>query len=366
MKLLIISQKADKNDQVLGFFHRWVEEFAKNCEEVKFVCLEQGEISLPANVQIFSLGKNIYWQKSKWAKFLGKIVATVRFYFIIFSQVKNYEAIFVHMNPEYIILGGWWWKLTGKKICMWYAHGQVNWRLRLATFWADIVFTSTEQGFRLKSGKKHVVGQGIDTNFFPFCQRVKGEDPQLVAVGRLAPAKNCHFLVDVTKQLKNKYPNIKLIFVGEAVTTTDVGYKADLIDYIKKEGLEEQVKLVGTRGQEGVLEFLSRADIMLSASTNGSLDKTIVEALATGLPVVTSNEAAREILLSRFDIGLYQAGNIEEASICLDNIFKLSQTDYLALGQELRQLVLANHSLDKLIADKILPLLFYATRGDKK
>ena len=32
MKLLIITQKVDSADPILGFFHQWVEEFAKHCE----------------------------------------------------------------------------------------------------------------------------------------------------------------------------------------------------------------------------------------------------------------------------------------------------------------------------------------------
>ena len=57
MKLLIITQKVDINDPVLGFFHRWLEEFAKHYEFVTVICLEKGEHRLPENVKVLSLGK---------------------------------------------------------------------------------------------------------------------------------------------------------------------------------------------------------------------------------------------------------------------------------------------------------------------
>ena len=57
MKLLIITQTVDINDQILGFFHRWVEEFAKHCEQITVICLEKGIHDLPQNVRVFSLGK---------------------------------------------------------------------------------------------------------------------------------------------------------------------------------------------------------------------------------------------------------------------------------------------------------------------
>ena len=57
MKLLILTQKVDKNDPILGFFHRWVEEFARHCEQVTVIALGVGEYDLPQNVRVFSLGK---------------------------------------------------------------------------------------------------------------------------------------------------------------------------------------------------------------------------------------------------------------------------------------------------------------------
>ena len=57
MKLLICTQKVDKNDDLLGFFHAWIAEFAQNCEGVTVVCLFRGEVDLPENVRVLSLGK---------------------------------------------------------------------------------------------------------------------------------------------------------------------------------------------------------------------------------------------------------------------------------------------------------------------
>lgn len=37
MRLLIITQKVDENDAILGFFHGWIAEFAKHCEQLIFL-----------------------------------------------------------------------------------------------------------------------------------------------------------------------------------------------------------------------------------------------------------------------------------------------------------------------------------------
>lgn len=57
MRLLIVTQKVDRDDDLLGFFHQWICEFAKHCDFVTVICLEKGEYALPANVRILSLGK---------------------------------------------------------------------------------------------------------------------------------------------------------------------------------------------------------------------------------------------------------------------------------------------------------------------
>lgn len=57
MRLLVVTQAVDKQDPVLGFFHRWLEEFAKHADQLIVICLREGTHSLPSNVRIYSLGK---------------------------------------------------------------------------------------------------------------------------------------------------------------------------------------------------------------------------------------------------------------------------------------------------------------------
>src|SRR5437899_240970 len=109
MKLLIITQSVDLENPVLGFFHRWLIEFAKNYERVTIICLEEGKHDLPENVKVLSLGKESEKseqdsmsknQSPRKLRYIG------RFYKYIWQRRKNYDAVFVHMNPIYVVLGG--------------------------------------------------------------------------------------------------------------------------------------------------------------------------------------------------------------------------------------------------------------------
>ena len=57
MKLLIITQKVNENDQLLGFFVEWLKRFAGKFDKLTVLCLEKGDYVLPPNVEIISLGK---------------------------------------------------------------------------------------------------------------------------------------------------------------------------------------------------------------------------------------------------------------------------------------------------------------------
>ena len=128
MKLLILTQKVDRRDPILGFFHRWIEEFAKHYEQMIVICLQKGEFDLPKNVRVRSLGKE---------EKLGRWQYLIRFYKYIWQERKNYDAAFVHMNQEYVLLSWKFWKLWGKKIFLWRNHAQGNILTRLAVLFSN-------------------------------------------------------------------------------------------------------------------------------------------------------------------------------------------------------------------------------------
>src|SRR5680860_553091 len=102
MKLLILTQKIDIEDDVLGFFHDWVKEFSKHCDGMVVVALGVGRYALPENVKVLSLGKEVGISRIKYIR---------NFYKYIWQERNNYDKVFIHMNQEYILLGGLFWKI---------------------------------------------------------------------------------------------------------------------------------------------------------------------------------------------------------------------------------------------------------------
>ena len=144
MKLLIMTQKVDANDDVLGFFHGWIKEFAKHCEEMTVIALGVGEYDLPKNVRVLSLGKE---------EGVSRLSYLINFYRLIWRERKNYDTVFVHMNQEYILLGGLIWKCLGKKIALWRNHYAGSLLTRIAMMISDKIFCTSKYSFTARSKK---------------------------------------------------------------------------------------------------------------------------------------------------------------------------------------------------------------------
>src|SRR3990167_8080676 len=174
MKLLICTQTVDKNDPTLGFFVRWIEEFEKYCE-VEVVSLK-------------TLGSG------------GRLARAWRL--LRLAMRKEYDAVFVHMNPEYLVAAGWLWRLLHKRVALWYTHKSVSLYVRVAHFFTEVVFTASTESFRLASRKVRVVGHGIDTTR-PVPPRTSAPGlVRLITTGRIAPVKGIEVMVEAFLMLK--------------------------------------------------------------------------------------------------------------------------------------------------------------------
>jgi glycosyltransferase involved in cell wall biosynthesis len=344
MRLLIVTQKVDKNDDVLGFFHDWILELAQKFSLVTVICLQAGDRSLPSNVKVLSLGKEKLGTALGWRRYINRLIYLLRFYYICWTERNNYDAVFVHMNHNYVIYGYYLWRLLSKKIGLWYAHGAVPFNLRIAEKLADIIFTSTPSGFRLKSDKLKIIGQGIDLKKFSVKTKTDGQSQSftIVTVGRISAAKNIKLMIEVAERLKKRNFSFVMKLAGAPITEADKSYFDLLLAEVSEKSLGDQIKFVGSVPYQAVAEFYQSADLFINLSDTGSLDKAILEAMASGLPVLTSNESASRILPKEFI-------TTKEPQEVSDKIMALVSRQ----TQDLRPIVVTDHSLESL-TDKIL------------
>lgn len=270
MKLLITTQAVDKNDPILGFFHRWIGEFANHCEEVHVICLREGKHTLPKNVHIHSLGKE---------DDTSRLERMRRFFSYIIALRKDYDAVLVHMNPEYLVLAGWLWRLFGKKTALWYTHKHVDLKLRAATFFTHVVFTASRESFRLGSKKVQVMGHGIDTDFFQPDPSISRGD-WFLSVGRLMQSKRHDLAIRIVADEKKE-----LRIAGD-------GPLRQKLEEIARE-YGSRVHFLGGLTQTELRDEYRKAALLIHTSETGSLDKVVLEALACGLKIRTTDPALK-------------------------------------------------------------------------
>lgn len=337
MKLLIITQKVDRNDPILGFFHRWIVEFAKQCEEVTVICLMKGVYGLPQNVRVISLGKEEGESRPKYLR---------RFYASIWRERSHYDSVFVHMNQVYVLLGALVWKLLGKRVFLWYTHTKVTLSLRMAVALVDKALTASKESLRIQSKKVIALGHGIDTAVFSPENRASIDAVSIVTVGRISPVKRYEILIDAFAELRSEFP-IYLNIAGAPATENDKEYLASLRALAKERGVGDRVRFKGAIRHDEVPALLRASHVFVNMSKTGSVDKAVLEAMACGVPAVTSNVAFKEMLSP---YGLYfNDGDVHELARILGSLVAKKEA-LPTLGRELRDTVLKEHDLGRLIS----------------
>lgn len=345
MRLLVITQAVDRKNPALGFFHGWLRVLAERADSVVVICLFEGEHDLPENVRVYSLGKE---RGSK-----NTLLYTLRFVTLAFKLRKEYDSVFVHMNPEYLIIAGPFWRLFRKKVGLWYMHKTVSWRLRLGVLFADFVFTASPRSMRIDTKKKRVVGHGI------WLPNIEPANPPayppllLLTVGRISRIKRIEILLDAVARLRLMGIEAHLSIVGAPATEGGEEYLAELKKQTEIQHIQDLVNFVGAVPNTKVSEYFSKTHLFIHASNTGSLDKASLESLVAGVPVVTCDEelAAGTIpgIIYAEPSGEAFAGAIEQAAGA--RIWQDKGT-----RSALRKFVMDNHNLESLIPKILAPL----------
>jgi glycosyltransferase involved in cell wall biosynthesis len=288
MKLLVITQTVDKKDSVLGFFHGWLLEFSKKFEKVSVICLYEGEHNLPENVFVYSLGK----ESSK-----SKLKYLTNFFYYIWKYRKDYDMVFVHMNQEYVLLGGLFWKILGKKIFFWRNHSYGNILTRLSVALSTKVFCTSASSFTAKFKKTVIMPAGIDTSLFHPVMDIVRVKHSICMVGRISPVKHIFEAILVVNYFVKNGEQFSLTVIGDVgQKIEDKKYMDMLMSYVSKNSLQSHIKFEKAVLHQDLPKIYSSYEICLNLTDSGSFDKTIIEAASVGTFPIVSNQSLSFLL----------------------------------------------------------------------
>ncbi len=126
-----------------------------------------------------------------------------------------------------------------------------------------------------------VVPNGVDTELFQPAPQRRAKVPTLLSVGRLHAQKNVGFLLNLVAAIKAK-TGVRARIIGDGPERPSLEAVAVAL------GITECVQFDGWLDREAVREAYQSATFLIHASSYEGMSNVILEALATGLPVIAS------------------------------------------------------------------------------
>lgn len=159
-------------------------------------------------------------------------------------------------------------------------------------FYFDLITTVSENDkkrlskyFKYDEDKMETIYNGLNLDIFESYRKdynqIASGDFLIGNVGRLSYQKNHKLLLNVFSKLISKFPNIRLQIIG------DGELKNELLKQIEELNLRGKVELIPY--QKNIYEYISKFDLMVMTSRYEGVPLVILEAMAIGVPVASSD-----------------------------------------------------------------------------
>jgi glycosyltransferase involved in cell wall biosynthesis len=137
--------------------------------------------------------------------------------------------------------------------------------------------------------------------------RINARSPRLIITRNLEAIYGISTAIRAVALLRQTVPGIQLSIAGSGPQ------REDLQQWVKQEGLEKNIRFTGKLTPEEIAELYQRADIMLNPATADNMPNSVLEAMASGVAVVTSDVGGIPYLLENNKTALFTEVNNPEA-----------------------------------------------------
>lgn len=212
--------------------------------------------------------------------------------------------------------------------------------------------------FGLLGRKAFTLYNGVDLDFFDRCTRAQhGKHPSsslaranhsqvlIGCVAYLVPRKGHRYLIDAFYQVLKHCPDVKLLIVG------DGPLRSQLVGQVRELGLEENVIFTGRVKYMHLYQLLHQVNIYAFPSLSELFPFAILEAMAAGKPIVTTNVGGIcEAIEDRKSGLLVPAGESAELARCIE-FFIRNPVEAKKMGVAARKRVEKMFDLKKTVED---------------
>ena len=265
---------------------------------------------LSDNVTIYTVGvhkKNLhYWRKIEVVEWVARATPPYRrllkenrydLVHAFFGLPTGWLCYRTANRLPYII------SLRGSDVPGGHARLQFEYKLLgplLKRIWTDAsVLVACSEGLKnralrfLPSANIDIIPNGIDLHkFHPASSRELSGELKLLTVGRLSVTKRFEMLVEAVEILSKQGKNVRLTISGGG------GLLDELKNLVEQKKLTDIINLAGRIESEKMPDVYRQHDIFVSASMQEGMSNAMLEAMASGLPIITTKCEGVEELIS--------------------------------------------------------------------
>ena len=187
---------------------------------------------------------------------------------------------------------------------------QLAWALRQA----DAVIAVSESLKRVAtslgrpSDRIRVIPNGVDPEQFHPLDRAEArralgvplDATVILTVAGVYEQKGQHLVVETLPALVARHPNVLYVVVGSPRSSADVARLTDAADRL---GVKSRVRVVGPRRHDEIPRWINASDVFCLATATEGWSNVLLEALACGVPVVTTDVGGNAEIIRRPGLG---------------------------------------------------------------
>jgi glycosyltransferase involved in cell wall biosynthesis len=235
------------------------------------------------------------------------------------KMANNTKLFYTEHSQWEIGRASWKWEVMGKFL--------LN-RLDGIIGVSDAVCIEMQKKYNLSPNKIFSIINGVDIDKFNNINDNKiiksslgfaDHDIIIGIVANLKKVKNHIFLFKAFREVISEMKNVKLVLIGEGDKDDPDNTENELSNYVNENGLEGSVHFLGYRPD--IPGLLSIMDVFCLTSVKEGLPISLIEAMASGLPLIgTNTEGIRDVIVPNTNGFLVQPNNVTElknALLCL-------------------------------------------------
>ncbi len=336
MRLLIFMQTVDRKDSALGFYHGWIVELAKQFEFITIGALKIGEHDLPENVTVIPLRP--WGHRARLRTALQVVSLTVQ-------HRREYDAVFVHMNQEYLLVAGWLFKMLGKPAYMWRNHYAGNILTDIAASFCDKIFYTSKSSYTAKYKNAVQMPVGVDVGSCRLDEEIERKPCSVLFLGRFDASKRPDLVVEALGKIAERGVVFTATFVGGPSDPAST-FPQEVSDRARELGIADRIVFAGPVANTDTYKYYRSHTVYVNCGRSGMLDKSLFKSIACGcFPIFTSADMA-EIIGPEF---AYTDGDADSLAKRLTEALALSEESRTKRVHTLQVKAIDAHTLPVLV-----------------